>query len=204
MITLPENKLSLQLPLKIRFEAIEKLIQQKLIGFQIKNEKEEKQFGEVLNVQLLKAHSSYDVCIEQEIRLHTLLFNKKTIKFQIHLKFEYNASSEELQIKKYKVEGEQKTWLVNKLLETVMQLLLKNKLSTNSQFNLKPKLDELLLKINDKLESIIEVKQGVLVYGGLENLKIMNLYFKEENLILQVSITGKLAAEISEIELPKL
>lgn len=195
--------ISIQIPIKIKLEAIEKVLQQKLVGFKIqKEEGSGKQFGEILSLELFPGEVGYDVCIRQEVLMKTLLFKNKKIGFNMQLKFEYNKENQELIIKNYKVEGEEKSWLINNLLHVVMGILFKKKLSNNSKFILTPKISELLHQINDKLENIVEVKKGINLFGAIDNFKVNKLYFKETGLVALIKIEGNLAAEVYEIELP--
>lgn len=195
--------ISIQIPIKIKLEAIEKVLQQKLVGFKIqKEEGSGKQFGEILSLDLFPGEVGYDVCIRQEVLMKTLLFKNKKIGFSMQLKFEYNKENQELIIKNYKVEGEEKSWLINNLLHVVMGILFKKKLSNNSKFILTPKISELLHQINDKLENIVEVKKGINLFGAIDNFKVNKLYFKETGLVALIKIEGNLAAEVYEIELP--
>ncbi len=197
------NGISIQIPVKIKLEALEKVLQQKLVGFKIqKEEGSSKQFGEILSLKLFPGEPGYDVCIQQEVLMKTVLFNNKKINFSFQLKLGYEEETQELKIEDYKVDGEHKTWLANKLLKIIMTILFKKKLGGNSKFLVTPKLNELLDQLNKKLENIIEVKKGILLFGAINSFQIINLYFKENGLIALVSLKGELAAEISEIEIP--
>ena len=195
--------ISIQIPIKIKLEAIEKVLQQKLVGFKIqKEEGSGKQFGEILSLELFPGEVGYDVCIRQEVLMKTVLFNNRKISFSFQVKLGYDEDTQELKIENYKADGEHKTWLTNKLLKLIMTMLFKKKLGGTSGFLLTPKLNEMLDQLNEKLENIIEVKKGIRLFGAINSFKIIDLYFKETGLIALVSLKGDLAAEVSEIELP--
>ncbi|MBW2961784.1 DUF4403 family protein [Mesonia aestuariivivens] len=197
-----ESGVSIQIPVKIRLEALEKVLQDKLVGFKIQKEEDgAKQFGEILSINLSSGIDDYGLCIQQEILMKTFLFKNKKIGFKMQLNFEYNQKDQELVIKNYKVEGEKKSWLTNILINVVMGLLFKKKLSNNFKLELTPKISELLNQINDKLKNILEVKKGINLFGAIDTFKVNDLYFKEDGLVALINIQGNLAAEVSEIEL---
>jgi len=198
-----DNGISIQIPVKITLTALEKVLQEKLVGYQIqKEEAKGQQYGEILAIHLSNAKPGFDVCIRQQVLMKTVLFKNKTISFSFQLKFDFDEEQQEIIIKNYQVEGEQKAWLTNRLLKTMMTLLMKKKLSGNSKLFLTPKISEFLQQINQKLENIIEVKKGVQLFGAINDFKIQNLYFKEDAVVVLVKLEGNLAAEVSEIELP--
>lgn len=200
-----EDGIIINIPVKVKLEALEKLIQDKLIGFKIKkdNSPEEKELGEITAISLSSGEEEYDVNIHQEVLLDTILFSNKKVKFSIQLKFEYNYLLQELVVSKYKVEGENKAWLTNQVLKVMMNTLLKKKILDKSKLLLLPKIEEAIQNINDKLENIIEVKEGVLVFGAIDQIQVINLFFKENDLIAILKIQGALAAEVSKIEIPE-
>jgi len=198
-----DNGISIQIPVKITLTALEKVLQEKLVGYQIqKEEAKGQQYGKILAVHLSNGKPGFDVCIRQQVLMKTMLFKNKTISFSFQLKFDFDEEQQEIIIKNYQVEGEQKAWLTNRLLKTMMTLLMKKKLSGNSKLFLTPKISEFLQQINQKLENIIEVKKGVQLFGAINDFKIQNLYFKEDAVVVLVKLEGNLAAEVSEIELP--
>ncbi|SHJ10182.1 protein of unknown function [Mesonia phycicola] len=200
-----EDGIIINIPVKIKLEALEKLIQDKLIGFKIKkdNSSEEKELGEITAISLSPGEEEYDVNIHQEVLLDTILFSNKKVKFSIQLKFEYDYLLQELVVSKYKVEGENKAWLTNQVLKVMMNTLLKKKILDKSKLLLLPKIEEAIQNINDKLENIIEVKEGVLVFGAIDQIQVINLFFKENDLVAILKIQGALAAEVSKIEIPE-
>jgi len=193
----------IQLPAKIKLHALEKVIQDKLTGYEIKKGEGEdaKDFAEINSISLAPGKEGFDLSLPMEIVAKTLLFTNKIIKSTIHLKFEYQPELDELSLKNYEFDGEDNGWITNNFLEVLINLLLKKKILNKSEILLKPKIEEFVEGINVKLQNIMEVKHGVLLFGEIKDFKIMNLYFKEGDLILILKTTGVLAAEINEIEL---
>jgi len=58
--------------------------------------------------------------------------------------------------------------------------------------------------MNEKLKNIVEVKSGVLLFGKVDQLRVLNLYFKENYLVAILKLEGALAAEISQLEIDAL
>jgi len=193
----------IQLPAKIKLHALEKVIQDKLTGYEIKKGEGEdaKDFAEINSISLAPGKEGFDLSLPMEIVAKTLLFTNKIIKSTIHLKFEYQPELDELSLKNYEFDGEDNGWITNNFLEVLINLLLKKKILNKSEILLKPKIEEFVEGINVKLQNIMKVKHGVLLFGEIKDFKIMNLYFKEGDLILILKTTGVLAAEINEIEL---
>lgn len=193
----------IQMPVKIKLEALEKVFQQKIVGYKIQKEEDDgaKQIGEILSVFLSPGTDGYDLNIQQEILMKTLLFSNKKVKFNFQLKLNYNAHEQELVVSDYKAEGEHKTWFTNQLLNVMLNSIFRKKILGKSKILLLPKIDELLLKINEKLKNIVEVKSGVLLFGKVDQLRVLNLYFKENYLVAILKLEGVLAAEISQLEI---
>lgn len=192
----------IQMPVKIKLEALEKVFQQKMVGYKIQKEEEDsKQIGEILSVFLSPGTDGYDLNVQQEILMKTLLFSNKKVKFNFQLKLNYNAHEQELVVSDYKAEGEHKTWFTNQLLNVMLNSIFRKKILGKSKILLLPKIDELLLKMNEKLKNIVEVKSGVLLFGKVDQLRVLNLYFKENYLVAILKLEGALAAEISQLEI---
>ncbi|PZW41556.1 uncharacterized protein DUF4403 [Mesonia algae] len=192
----------IQMPVKIKLEALEKVFQQKMVGYKIQKEEDDsKQIGEILSVFLSPGTDGYDLNIQQEILMKTLLFSNKKVKFNFQLKLNYNAHEQELVVSDYKAEGEHKTWFTNQLLNVMLNSIFRKKILGKSKILLLPKIDELLLKMNEKLKNIVEVKSGVLLFGKVDQLRVLNLYFKENYLVAILKLEGALAAEISQLEI---
>jgi len=195
----------IQMPVKIKLEALEKVFQQKMVGYKIQKEEDDsKQIGEILSVFLSPGTDGYDLNIQQEILMKTLLFSNKKVKFNFQLKLNYNAHEQELVVSDYKAEGEHKTWFTNQLLNVMLNSIFRKKILGKSKILLLPKIDELLLKMNEKLKNIVEVKSGVLLFGKVDQLRVLNLYFKENYLVAILKLEGALAAEISQLEIDAL
>lgn len=192
----------IQMPVKIKLEALEKIFQQKMVGYKIQKEEDDsKQIGEILSVFLSPGTDGYDLNVQQEILMKTLLFSNKKVKFNFQLKLNYNAHEQELVVSDYKAEGEHKTWFTNQLLNVMLNSIFRKKILGKSKILLLPKIDELLLKMNEKLKNIVEVKSGVLLFGKVDQLRVLNLYFKENYLVAILKLEGVLAAEISQLEI---
>lgn len=192
----------IQMPVKIKLEALEKIFQQKMVGYKIQKEEDDaKQIGEILSVFLSPGTDGYDLNIQQEILMKTLLFSNKKVKFNFQLKLNYNAHEQELVVSDYKAEGEHKTWFTNQLLNVMLNSIFRKKILGKFKILFLPKIDELLLKINEKLKNIVEVKSGVLLFGKVDQLRVLNLYFKENYLVAILKLEGALAAEISQLEI---
>ncbi|MDT0293594.1 DUF4403 family protein [Mesonia ostreae] len=194
------------IPVKIRLEALEKVFQKKIEGYIIHEEDSEdgKQFGEILSIHLSPGTKGYDLYVQQEIKMKTILFSNKIMKFHCQLKLSFNAEKQELQVDDYRVEGEQKSWFTNQALEMMMNSIFRKKILNKSKFSFLPKLQELVGDLNKKLADIIEVKKGILVFGNIKDFKIVDLYFKEDHLVVRLELGGVLAAEIYELEIDSI
>lgn len=191
------------IPVKIRLEALEKVFQKKLEGYIIHEEGAEdgKEFGEILSVDLSPGTKGYDLNVQQEVRMKTIFFSNKIVKFHCQLKLSFNSEEQELQVDDYMVEGDQKSWFTNQALEMMMNSIFRKKILNNSKISFLPKLQDLVKDLNKKLADFIEVKKGILVFGTINDFKIVDLYFKEDYLVARLELGGLLAAEVYEIEI---
>lgn len=198
---LPENKIELLLPIKVKLKALEQLAQKKLVGefLEKENDGETTHYAKIIGVEL-NADPDYDLNMRVALLAKTRLFKDKVVALNIKINFSYNPESQELDISKYHVESENLNWFADKLLSLTLNSLLKKKILAKSKVLLQPKLHKAMDKINQKLIQTVEVKSGIELSGAVEKLTVNLLSFEEKDLLVQVSLKGELALEISEID----
>lgn len=197
-----ENGINIILPVQIKLEAIEKKLQEELIGFEIRKDGEDDGtlYGEVTAINLHSGTQNYDLDLALEVLTKTKLFKDKELKIDVQLQLSFDQQKQTIDLSDYKATGENNSWLTNKVVSFLLNSFIRKKVLDKSNFLLQPKLQLAKTKLNKKLESLLEVKNGVLIYGNVQELYLQEVYVKKKHLVVLVVAMGDLAAEVSELD----
>ncbi|WP_310991761.1 DUF4403 family protein [Aequorivita marina] len=197
-----ENGIKILLPVQIKLETVEKKLQEELIGFKIRKDGADdgSLYGEVIAINLFAGSQNYDLDLELELLTKTKLFKGKSLKVDIQLKLSFDQQQQTINLNHYKATGENDSWLANKLIDFLLNSFIRRKVLDKSNFLLQPKLKNVKTELNEKLENLLEVKKGVLLYGSFQDLYLKEVYFKQKHLVVLVAANGNLAAEVSELD----
>lgn len=200
---LVENGINLLLPVQIKIEVLEKKLQEELTGFEIRKDGENDGtlYGEVLTVKLNPGTQDYDLDLELEVLTKTKLFKNKKLKVDVQLKIDFNQQKQEIDLGDYKASGENDSWFTNKLIGFLLNSLIRKKVLEKSNFLLRPKIEETKTKLNKKLDNLIEVQKGILLYGSIQDLFLQQVYVKQKNLVILLAAQGNLAGQVFDLDI---
>ncbi|HET8752992.1 MAG TPA: hypothetical protein VFM59_01420, partial [Salinimicrobium sp.] len=108
--------------------------------------------------------------------------------------------SQEISVQKYEIDGLNNGWIINNLLERLINSFLYNKLKNKMKFRLQPLLQSKISDLNTKLLSGLEVKNGIFLSGEVENLEVFKILFEEEAIIVFLDIAGNNKIKIQKLE----
>ncbi len=200
MIENYQKGLILNIPVKLPYAVLEKVIEDKL-----KNEDEEDakgltSFAEVKFVWLEKNPDiDYDVTLGLRLKTKTLVFKNKEIELKVHLKFSFDPATNDFKLEEYKAVGENENWIMDKLVQTILNKILQKTVLHKSKQNLSVKLQEELAKINSKLKENNQPAKGLLVDAQLEQLNISHFVFESQEVYIFLNLLGEAELEVTEM-----
>ncbi|MCM4156692.1 DUF4403 family protein [Gramella sp. AN32] len=201
----PSN-LQLLLPIQIEFDALEKVIQSKLIGEIIEKENEDgtsKRYAEITNVNLETSElEQFDIILVVEFITLTSLFKNKKATALIHASLALSQADQRVFIEDYLIEMITKNFLADALLENIANNWMYAKIKSKMNFDFLPQIESRIVEINDKLEKRIETMAGIYILGSIEQMKIVSLEVLNKQIHLKVQIIGDIGVNVNSIDLP--
>ncbi|HSI68620.1 MAG TPA: DUF4403 family protein [Gillisia sp.] len=200
-----KKNIDINLPVKIGYDVLEKVLRDRMVGetFQIeKDNGEVTKYAEVLNVRLGKSlEEGYDLTAQLEFKTLTTLFKNKTAGILFHAVIEFNERDQQVEVGDFKIKGTSSSWLMNKSLETVANKIVYGKLKNNMKLDFRPHLEPQLQKLNKKLENSMQAGEGVFLTGKIGEIRICEFIAGNTEIYLVLKIQGGTAVEIKDIKL---
>lgn len=200
-----DPNIKITIPVIIGYHVLDKYLREKLIGEIIsKDDKdgEKSNYARILDVSLEKSYlDGYDILLNITLQTLTSLFKNREVQIFFHASLELNKELQHISLQKFEIDGKTKNWFANKLLETVVNNWMYEKLKKKMNFDLMPHIEEKVVDINKKLENKLEAKEGVNLIGSLEKVEISNLSAGEKELWISVSVSGKGLLELEKLDL---
>ena len=194
-----QKGLILNIPVKLPYAVLEKVIEEKM---QEEDDEENgiAEYAEVKFVWLEKnPEVDYDITLGLRLKAKTFLFKNKELELKIHLKFNFDPVTNQFSLEDYEAVGENQNKLMNKIVQIILNKFLQKKVLQKSKQNLSEKLQQELAKINSKLKENNEPAEGLLVDAQLDQLNISHFEFAPQDLYIYLSLTGEAAMEVTKI-----
>ncbi|UAB85817.1 DUF4403 family protein [Zunongwangia sp. SCSIO 43204] len=194
-----QKGLILNIPVKLPYAVLEKVIEEKM---QEEDDEENSiaEYAEVKFVWLEKnPEVDYDITLGLRLKAKTFLFKNKELELKIHLKFNFDPVTNQFSLEDYEAVGENQNKLMNKIVQIILNKFLQKKVLQKSKQNLSEKLQQELTKINSKLKENNEPAEGLLVDAQLDQLNISHFEFAPQDLYVYLSLTGEAAMEVTKI-----
>ena len=194
-----QKGLILNIPVKLPYAVLEKVIEEKM---QEEDDEENgiAEYAEVKFVWLEKnPEVDYDITLGLRLKAKTFLFKNKELELKIHLKFNFDPVTNQFSLEDYEAVGENQNKLMNKIVQIILNKFLQKKVLQKSKQNLSEKLQQELTKINSKLKENNEPAEGLLVDAQLDQLNISHFQFAPQDLYIYLSLTGEAAMEVTKI-----
>ena len=200
-----DDNIEIKLPIRIEAKAVEKLIQTKMIGENIKSEKdgEVTHYAEVLDIHLSKSEDpNFDLALDLKLRTLTTFFKNKELDLRVYLSLGFSEEEQQMFIQDYKIDGETDNWLVDKFIQTVANNVLYSKVKSKMNFKIQPLIEKQLLELNEKLRNKLEARDGIFLLGALSTLRVSNLTMDEVHFYLDILVKGSALVEITKLDAP--
>ena len=194
-----QKGLILNIPVKLPYAVLEKVIEEKM---QEEDDEENgiAEYAEVKFVWLEKnPEVDYDITLGLRLKAKTFLFKNKELELKIHLKFDFDPVTNQFSLEDYEAVGENQNKLMNKIVQIILNKFLQKKVLQKSKQNLSEKLKQELDKINTKLRENDQPAEGLLVEAQLDQLNISHFEFAPQELYIYLSLTGEAVMEVTKI-----
>lgn len=195
----------LHLPVKIDYEVLEAYLQKKLSGKILSKGKangETSDHARIKKINLQRSNlEDFDLAVPLRLQLLTTFFRNKEIEMVVHLSLHFREDQQEIRISRYKLEGENKGWFTNKLVETFVNNFMYSTLKEKMKFDLRPLISERLQKINLELSAGKEITDGVNLTGKVNELSIQEVIPGQRTLLVSVKVLGNNVLNIRKIDL---
>lgn len=199
------QNINITVPVIIGYHTLDEVLKAKLIGEIISKEDSEgnkSNYAQILDVSIEQSElEEFDLGLNISLQTLTSLFKNKRVQIYFHAALELDRELQYIYLKDYEIDGKTKNWFADKLLETVVNKWMYEKLKKKMNFDLMPHIEEKVGSLNKKLENKIEAKDGIHLMGSLDKLEISNLKAGEQELWISVTIQGTGLVELERLEL---
>ena len=194
-----QKGLILNIPVKLPYAVLEKVIEEKLQ----EDDGEENGMAEYAEVKFAWLEKNpevdYDITLGLRLKAKTFLFKNKELELKIHLKFNFDPVTNQFSLEDYEAVGENQNRITNKIVQVILNKFLQKKVLQKSRQNLSEKLKQELDKINTKLRENDQPAEGLLVDAQLDQLNISHFEFAPQEVYIYLSLTGEAAMEVTKI-----
>lgn len=198
------SNVQIQLPVKIDYKVIDVFLQKKFQGKVLSKGKANGESSDHARVRHISIEKSpledYDLALNLKLQLLTTFFRNKEINLVVHLALAFQENSQEVRIQQYKLDGENNSWVINKLLETLINGFFYEKLKKRMKFDLKPHLEKQTGKINEKLLNGTEIQQGIHLSGHVNNFSINEIIPGQRYLLVSLNLLSNNVVNIKELD----
>lgn len=203
----PEGRhnITLNLPVKIKYEVLEDYLQHKFQGKILSKGKANGDTSDHARIQKINLGRSpledFDVAVHLQLKLLTSLFTNKEIKMLVHLSVGFREPQQEILISRYKLEAENNGWITNRVVETLVNNFMYSRLQEKMKFDIRPLVNERLEKLNKKFSEGLEIIDGINLTGKITEFRIQEVIPGQRTLLVSVKILGNNVLNIKKIDL---
>lgn len=201
--SLQEN-IMIRLPVKIGYQALEGVMQEKLKGEPIETESKGKttKYATILDVAVAKSlENGFDLAIDLRFKTLTSLFRNKEGSILLDVAMDFDHGEQRVSIKDYTLKVDSNSWLMNRSLEVVANNFVYDKVKNKMKFDLRPLIKEKLSSVNRKMEDSLEISEGISVKGFLIDFSVVDIIPGDGFLLVPVEIEASTLIDIKKIDL---
>lgn len=193
------DKISLSLPVKISYSAIQEYLQRELTGMKLQKDGE-KAVAEILDISLTRStQEGFDIQAEVDIRILTSVFKNRQGKLLVDVSLDFNKKAQEVSVRDFRVDVKTKNWLVNNAVETIVNAFLYGRLKERMRFDFNELVKEKLSELNTKLEAPQEATDGIYFSGFIEDFQVVDLFPGKKVILAFVQISARALIDIRQI-----
>lgn len=202
--TTSDQDISVTLPVRIGFPAIESFLKKKFIGTVISKtdtKGKESNYFKILDLSLSESPSAaYNLELRIRLQTLTLIFHKKDIEVSVLANLKLDISTQKLYVKAYKINSSGDSWLANSLLKSVLNTFIYKKIVNTLSVDLMPIVNEKIDIVNAKLASKLETTKGISILGNIEQFTISHFKIKNDMVWVLVNTNGWCVIGIEDLE----
>lgn len=199
-----DQDISITLPLRINFLAIETFLKKKFVDTNISKmdtQGKTTNYFRILDLNLSESHADlYNLELRMQLQTLTLLFHKKDIDVSIQTQLSLNVATQKLSVDTYKINSQGDHWLANNILKSMLNTFIYKKIIKTLSVDLRPLLDEKIDGLNAKLASKLETNKGISILGKIENFTISHFEIKKSEIWVLINTSGWCVIAIEDLE----
>lgn len=197
------DEIRVRFPVKIGYDVLEKILREKLIGKIIKKEKENSEavnYAEVLDLSLEGSRKeNFSLLLNLKLRTLTAILSHKEISLAVHLSVAFDKEEQVISISDYDLDGKTNNWLMDNVLEALVNRFLRHNLIDKMKFDIRPQVKELLNKLNKKLERQLEVSEGIFLSGYIKDFIISDIIPGTSQFLISIETAGHSLVDIKRV-----
>ncbi len=193
----------LNLPVKINYKVLEGYLRNELIGEVIRDdhsEGETSDYAQILALSLRKSQKeNFDLALNLRVKTLTSFFKNKILRLTFHSSLQFDKEKQEISVIDYSLEGENRSWLMNKFMQVLANTFMYSSLKKKMVFNFDPVIEKQQEEINKKLSSQYEVFAGINLAGKLQKFRVTEIVPGEDHLLVSVAASGHAVVNVKEL-----
>lgn len=193
----------LKLPVKINYKVLESFLRKELVGEVVRDDQSDgdtTEYAEILALSLRKSpEENFDLSLILRLRTLTSFFKNKIVRMSFHAALEFRTEEQEVFVKDYSLEGENRSWIMNKFIQVLANTFMYSSLKKKMKFNFQPLIEKKIAGINEQLSRGTEVFDGISLSGKIKDFKISEIIPGEDHLLVVVAASGNTVVNIKEI-----
>ncbi|MEG9327021.1 DUF4403 family protein [Salinimicrobium catena] len=199
----PQENLVLNLPVKISYKVLEAYLRKELLGEVIRDDhskEETSEYAQILALSLRKSgKENFDLALILRIKTLTSFFKNKILRLNFHASLQFEKEKQEISVNDYSLEGENRSWLMNKFIQVLANTFMYSSLKKKMRFDFRPVIEKQLEEINQKLTSHLEVFDGIFLTGKIQDFRITEIVPGEDYLLVSVAAAGSGLVNVQEL-----
>jgi len=200
-----DENINVTIPVIINYQVLTRYIGGKLVGEILSNDNkdgEKSNYAMVLDVSIDKSNlEGFDLLLKVTLKTLTNLFKNREVEIFLHAALELDKDLQHVSLKDFEVDGKTNNRFADRLLETIVNKWMYNRLKKKMFFDLMPLIEEKVAAINLELKDKMQAKEGVHLLGSLDKVGISKITAGDNELWISVSINGTGLIELEKLEL---
>lgn len=193
------DKISLTLPVKISYTAIQEYLRKELAGVKLQKDGE-KALAEILGLSITRSElEGFDIQADVDLRILTSVFKNREGKLLVDISLDFNKETQEVSVRDFQVDVKTRSWLVNNALEAVVNAFLYDRLKQRMRFGFEDLVKEKLSELNTKLEAPQEASEGIFFSGFVEDFQVVDFFPGKKVILAFVEINARALIDIRQI-----
>ena len=182
------SEIAIKLPVKIKYEALQQMINKKLVDQYVEKENEAGEatrYAQIIDAEIV--HSTehpYDLDMYVGVKMLTSIFKNKIMSMVVHLSTSFNSEEQKLEVSHFKIKTKTHSWLGDKFLQVTFNSLLHEFIKKKMRLDLHQIIQQRIQKLNARLSNSIEPQKGVFLKGKIENIRILEIEYLPEYLMI--------------------